>query len=108
MDAAHLRRSSWFRISYLAFTLSILFLCSCSEKAVTPDSSYSQYISAYTGEMVSSGSDIRIVLAQDLSDVVLNESSDSKLFSFKPSLKGTTAWKSSREVVFTPDSGALR
>lgn len=108
MDAAHLRRSSWSRILYLAFTFSILFFSACSEKAVTPDSSFSQYISAYTGEMVSSGSNIRIVLAQDLPDVVLNESADSKLFTFKPSLKGTTIWKSSREVVFTPDSGALK
>ncbi len=96
-------------ISILLFVgIIMLGACTSSPKKQESIPSFSPYIAAYTGGMVSATSPIKVILANDLSQVIINEESNQKLFSFSPSLKGKTIWRSSREVEFIPDSNALK
>ncbi|MGL5547322.1 MAG: hypothetical protein ACRDCS_10065, partial [Tannerellaceae bacterium] len=90
--------------------LGIIALNACTSTTKKQESipSFSPYIAAYTGGMVSATSPIKVILANDLSQVIINEESNQKLFSFSPSIKGKTIWRSSREVEFIPDSNALK
>src|SRR3974390_1365922 len=65
---------------------------------------FSEYISAFTSGYISSGSTIRIVLANEAE----NSSKDIKslptenIFDFSPGLEGKTVWIDSRTVEFRP------
>src|SRR5688572_28987331 len=66
---------------------------------------FSEYISSYTAGVISSGSTIRIILANDAIDSTFigNESSVT-LFSFSPTLKGKSIWRDRRTIEFVPES----
>lgn len=90
-------------IRIAAFFAAVLpLLTSCKNRAVEPSTEFSSYIKAYTGGVVSSGSTIRIEFVSDM-----DRSESQSLFSFSPSLKGTTGWISPSVVEFTPDEDAL-
>ena len=75
---------------------------SCRNRIVEPSTEFSSYIKAYTGGVVSSGSTVRIEFASDM-----NTSASQSLFSFTPSLKGTTQWISPSVIEFIPDGDGL-
>lgn len=89
------------------FIVICTILASCQNKPATPDPSFSAYISAYTSGMTAQESPVRIILANDLPELNLDEKSTTALFSFSPSISGKAHWKSSREIVFVPDSGSM-
>ncbi|MGL5317493.1 MAG: hypothetical protein ACRC9Q_02155, partial [Bacteroidales bacterium] len=94
---------------YLSTLLIFLLTIGCSkQKPVTPDASFSAYIGAYTSGVIPGSSPIRIILSNDLNEINMDEKQTAKLFSFSPSLSGKTIWKSSREIVFIPDSGSMK
>lgn len=64
--------------------------------AINP--AFGEYISSYTAGIVSSGTAIRIVLAQDA-----NDSTITKVFSFSPSIPGEANWIDSRTIEFRPE-----
>lgn len=64
---------------------------------------FGQYISSYTAGIVSSGSAIRIVLAQNPADSVSLGESGVKLFDFSPSVPGKLVWLDQRTVEFRPE-----
>jgi uncharacterized protein YfaS (alpha-2-macroglobulin family) len=70
--------------------------------AINP--AFGEYISSYTAGIVSSGSAIRIVLAQNPADSVTLGESAVKLFDFSPSVPGTMVWLDQRTVEFRPES----
>lgn len=73
--------------------------------AVYVNPAFGEYISSYTAGMVSSGSSVRIILAQDAVDSSqVGQESSVKLFSFSPSVSGKTVWLDQRTVEFKPDS----
>jgi len=66
---------------------------------------YGEYISTYTAGMLSSGSPIRIILAQEAVDSsMIGQEASGKLFSFSPSISGKTSWLDRRTVEFKPDN----
>ncbi|MGL4331812.1 MAG: hypothetical protein ACRCZQ_05760, partial [Bacteroidales bacterium] len=100
-------------VSEKAFLLSLLcvffLFTGCNkQQAVAPDPSFSAYISAYTSGLIANESPIHIILANDLAEISMDEKQAAKLFSFSPSISGKAMWKSSREIVFIPDSGSMK
>src|SRR5436190_14000230 len=63
---------------------------------------FSEYISSYTSGVISSGSPVRIVLANDVVDSTSLGETSVNLFDFSPSLKGKTVWLDKRTVEFQP------
>ena len=62
-----------------------------SDNYINP--AFSEYITSYTAGVISSGSTIRIILANDAVDsTFIGQESSVNLFSFSPSLKGKTLW----------------
>jgi uncharacterized protein YfaS (alpha-2-macroglobulin family) len=65
---------------------------------------FGEYITSYTAGVISSGSSIRILLAEDAVDsTLLGQESSVKLFDFKPSIPGKTIWLDKRTVEFRPE-----
>ncbi len=66
---------------------------------------FSEYITSYTAGVISSGSAVRIILANDAVDsTFIGQESSVSLFSFEPSIKGKTVWIDKRTVEFVPES----
>ena len=79
--------------------LSILVAACAPRQAEGPDKAFAQYVKAYTGGVVSDGTALRVELA---SPVPMDRQGDG-LFSFKPSLPGSSRWLSPTVVEFVPD-----
>ena len=90
------------------FALALLGSACHRNKPVEPSELFAPYISAYTGESVSSDASIRIAFTQEMGAVEKNTPVEEQLFSFSPSLKGTTYWEDGHTLVFRPDEGELR
>lgn len=66
---------------------------------------YAEYISSYSAGMISSGSRIRVVLAQDvISWEETGKETSSTLFKISPSISGKEFWIDRRTVEFRPDN----
>lgn len=86
-------------------SLLLLFSCGGGNDGVkNPDAGFVDYIEAYTGGLVSTGSSIRIEFASTPDTSVPADG----LLSFSPSLKGQTRWTGSKAVEFVPDEGQLK
>ena len=64
---------------------------------------FGEYISSFTSGIISSGSVLRIELAQDAVDSALFGETSVRLFDFSPSVKGKTIWIDKRTVEFRPE-----
>ncbi len=85
----------------LAGAMLLAMTVSCiSTPGSAPDAAFAPYVKAYTGGYVSEQSPIRIELAT----AVPMEAQTEDLFSFTPSLKGSTRWLSPTSVEFVPES----
>src|SRR5687768_12618317 len=66
---------------------------------------FSEHISSYTAGVISSGSTIRIILANDAVDSsFIGQESSVNLFSFQPSIKGKSIWLDRRTIEFKPET----
>lgn len=65
---------------------------------------FGEYISSYTGGVISSGSVLRIVMANEVVDSTALGETTVKLFDFSPSMNGTTVWVDRRTLEFRPAS----
>ena len=91
---------------------------SCGQReAVSPDTGFSTWISAYTGGMLQTDATVRIVFASPLTSLCnadglamteMDQKSLDRLFSFSPALKGTVRITGDDTVEFIPDDGELR
>lgn len=71
-------------------------------QAINP--AFGEYITSYTAGVLSSGSTVRIILANDVVDSsMVGTSPSAKLFDFSPALKGSTTWVDARTVEFKPE-----
>ncbi len=69
--------------------------------AVNP--AFGAYISSYTAGVISSGSSIRIILAEDAVDSAsIGQETSVKLLEFSPPVKGTSRWLDRRTLEFKP------
>ncbi|MDR0575471.1 MAG: alpha-2-macroglobulin [Tannerella sp.] len=100
----------FFSISTTAIILTTCcFLYSCKQKKeLIPSSDFAPYISACTGGLVTKGATIVIEFMEEQPDDVWVKDISGKLFSFSPSLKGTTRWINSNTIEFVPEDGELK
>ena len=95
--------------SLLILTVTIL-LFNCKGKSDKPSGAYinpafGEYISTYTAGVISSGSAIRIIFVKEAVDSIsIGQETSIKLFSFSPSISGTTRWLDRRTIEFKPDT----
>ena len=94
----------------LLLAVCVTGLCTSCKKnqEIVPSAEFAPYVSAYTGGMISSASNIRVELAQGLPSVELNIPIEDKLFDFSPRIKGTARWINNKTIEFAPDSGQLK
>lgn len=64
---------------------------------------FKEYITSFTGGIVPSQSDIRVVLAFDKKEWKINEELDDDLFDISPSVKGKVVALSSNTIAFIPE-----
>jgi alpha-2-macroglobulin len=66
---------------------------------------FAEYISSYTAGVISSGSAVRIILAQDVADSsMFGKETAVTLFDFSPAVKGKAMWLDVRTIEFKPDN----
>ena len=79
----------------------------CSKKSTTDFNSdfslFKEYITSFTGGIVSSQSDIRVVLAFDKKEWKANQVLDNDLFDISPSVDGKVIALSSNTIAFIPE-----
>jgi len=91
----------------LIISLSFLFLftqCSPAEKKTKADPAFTSYIQAFTGDVVSTRSDVRIQLAQKHSSAKPGEVINEKIFEFTPNIDGQAQWVNEKTIEFKPDN----
>ena len=87
--------------------LPLLLLLACgggsdpSTDFTSPKSLFVDYVSSFTGSVVSSRSDIRLKLAKTVSDSLIG-TTVADVFSFSPALEGEAIWEDNRTIVFQP------
>ena len=87
------------RIGGLFLLLTLLTACA-ARHTDSPDTSFAEYVSAYTGGIVPEGTAVRI----ELVNPVPMERQIDNLFSFKPALQGSQRWLSPTVVEFVPEA----
>src|SRR5688572_14026189 len=98
--------SSRFNVILFLFLSLCLLNCNRSAENFIPDQAFKEYISAFTADMVSNESHIRILLANETSLPVENGQevdADEELFSFSPEIKGKAVWVDKRTIEFIPE-----
>ena len=104
-------RFSAFIFKILALPVCLAFLSSCKENlSDSPAPEFSEWIKAYTGGVLRTGSPVKILLSSSSDWHYLeNMSQDSlnSLFSFSPALSGQVRAVQNSIVEFIPDEGAL-
>ncbi len=92
--------------AYVFFT--VLLFQACAKKSAAEFNSdlslFAAYISSFTGGVVSTKSDIRVVLAFDKKDWKANQPLDSNLFDISPSAAGKVVALSNNTLAFIPEN----
>jgi hypothetical protein len=95
-----------FGVNSLIISLFILIVftqCSPTEKKTKVDPAFTNYIQAFTGDVVSTRSAIRIQLTQKHSSAKPGEVIHEKLFEFTPNIDGEAQWINEKTIAFKPD-----
>ncbi|MBF7092206.1 hypothetical protein IUY40_11710 [Flavobacterium sp. ALJ2] len=92
----------------LVYVLFVFFIFqSCGRKSAVDFNSdfllFKDYITSFTGGIVSSQSDIRVVLAFEKKDWKINQELESDLFDISPSVDGKVVALSSNTIAFIPE-----
>ncbi|OUL64246.1 alpha-2-macroglobulin [Flavobacterium sp. AJR] len=92
----------------LVYALFVFFIFqSCGRKSAADFNSdfslFKEYITSFTGGIVSSQSDIRVVLAFEKKEWKVNEVLDNDLFDISPSVDGKVVALSSNTIAFIPE-----
>ena len=101
----------------LCLAIALMSISCGQRKAVSPDTEFSTWISAYSGGMLGTDATIRIVFGSPLSSLTdadgnpvtdMDRKDLDRLFSFSPALKGTARIVGDDTVEFIPDDGQLK
>jgi uncharacterized protein YfaS (alpha-2-macroglobulin family) len=92
----------------LVYALFVFFIFQgCGRKSASDFNSdfslFKEYITSFTGGIVSSQSDIRVVLAFEKKEWKINEVLDNDLFDISPSVDGKVVALSSNTIAFIPE-----
>ena len=94
----------FFRMFSAALILALSAACgSHNDSGINPSADFAIYIKAYTGDIVTTSSTIRIELQASPQN-----RTEEGLLSFSPSLKGHTRWISPSTLEFIPEEGELK
>ncbi len=98
-----------FIVLALITVLVFYFTTSKSQRSepIMINPAFGEFISSYTAGVISSGSTIRIILAQDVIGPAEVGKTSAKLFSLSPSSDGETVWLDTRTVEFRPSNRLL-
>lgn len=87
------------RILVVLAAVAMVWGCGPKKAAKTPEAeTFAEYVTAYTGGIVSPDAVIRVELAQDAKE------RPADVFTFKPDVQGTTQWESESVVTFKPEA----
>lgn len=101
----------------LCLAIALMSISCGQREAVSPDTEFSTWISAYSGGMLGTDATIRIVFGSPLSSLTdadgnpvtdMDRKDLDRLFSFSPALKGTARIVGDDTVEFIPDDGQLK
>jgi len=88
--------------------VAVFYFQHAKSKSLTPagiNPAFGEHISSYTAGIVSSGSTLRIILAEDAVDSIeIGQEASAKLFEFSPSVGGKAIWLDRRTVEFQPEA----
>ena len=90
----------------ILLTSLVLFLNACKDAPAPPakiNPAFTAYISGFTSGVISTGSEIRIRLANPVSDEIMS-SSDPHLLEFDPPIQGELNWVDNMVLEFIPSS----
>lgn len=90
----------------LTLLSSILFSCGKTKKIeeITVDQGFKEYISAFTGGLISSRATIRVKLTSPYAqEVEAGAPVSNKVFSFEPKVKGSAFWLDNQTIEFKPE-----
>lgn len=91
----------------IIFLITLFLLISCSKNndvsKIIVDPGFSAYINAFTSGLVSSESNIKVVLTEPYKGAIAGEVINSELFNFEPSIEGVAQWVDSQTIEFKPD-----
>ena len=88
-----------------AIAVTSLILFACGEKSNSPkaiDPAFTNYISAFTGGVISNQASIKIQLTESVKNAVANEELAEDVFDFSPNLEGKATWVDDRTIQFQP------
>lgn len=88
---------------YVFFVFFIFQACGRKSDFNSDFSLFKEYITSFTGGIVSAQSDIRVVLAFDKKEWKVNEVLDDDLFDISPSVHGKVVALSSNTIAFIPE-----
>ncbi len=82
----------------------LLSNCKTEPKKIVLNPAYINYVSAFTGEVVSNKTTIKVQLSQTHSAAVPGKALDGEIFSFSPGIAGQAYWLDGRTVEFRPEA----
>jgi len=91
------------RLVYVFFVFLIFQACGKKSDFNSDFSLFKEYITSFTGGIVSAQSDIRVVLAFDKKEWKVNEVLDNDLFDISPSVDGKVVALSNNTIAFIPE-----
>ena len=91
------------KLVYVFFVFLIFQACGKKSDFNSDFSLFKEYITSFTGGIVSAQSDIRVVLAFDKKEWKVNEVLDNDLFDISPSVDGKVVALSSNTIAFIPE-----
>ena len=91
------------KLVYVFFVFLIFQACGKKSDFNSDFSLFKEYITSFTGGIVSAQSDIRVVLAFDKKEWKVNEVLDNDLFDISPNVDGKVVALSSNTIAFIPE-----
>lgn len=89
-------------IILVAVSLLLITSCNRTRKLRKPDAAFAPYITAYTGGIVSSYTDVKIRFADEVADTTIDLEKDG-IFSISPKVPGKLVWGDAFTLQFKPD-----
>ncbi len=103
-----MNQSFTIRINAVIMIACCVFSSCKQKKELLPSAAFAPYINAYTGGVISKESTIIVEFMEELPDNVWKNEVKDKLFTFTPSLKGSTQWINAHTIEFIPEKDGLK
>ena len=94
--------------SLLILLILLLSSCEYTREKITPSAAFAPYISAYSGEVLSVNSTIRIELTTPIQGAVAMQEVKKELLTLHPAVEGEAHWLNDRTIEFVPQEGELK